>query len=60
MCAGGLIVTANLATIAHAYNVANVMIWGTTALSLGLLFANIMNGAGRPFFGWLAACLNGI
>jgi OFA family oxalate/formate antiporter-like MFS transporter len=53
MCAGGLIVTANLATIAHAYNVVNVMIWGTTALSLGLLFANIMNGAGRPFFGWL-------
>jgi OFA family oxalate/formate antiporter-like MFS transporter len=53
MCAGGLIVTANLATIAESFNVANLMIWGTTALSLGLIFANIMNGAGRPFFGWL-------
>jgi OFA family oxalate/formate antiporter-like MFS transporter len=54
MCAGGLIVSVNLAPIAHAYNVADVMIWGTTALSVGLIFANIMNGVGRPFFGWVA------
>jgi OFA family oxalate/formate antiporter-like MFS transporter len=53
MCAGGLMVTANLATIAQSFNVADVMLWGVTALSLGLIFANIMNGAGRPFFGWL-------
>ncbi len=54
MCAGGLVVSANLAPIAHAYDVANVMIWGTTTLSVGLIFANIMNGIGRPFFGWVA------
>jgi MFS transporter, OFA family, oxalate/formate antiporter len=53
MCAGGLMVTANLATIAQSFNVANTMIFGATALSLGLIFANLMNGAGRPFFGWL-------
>ncbi|MGA2355367.1 MAG: oxalate/formate MFS antiporter [Terriglobales bacterium] len=53
MCAGGLTVTANLATIAQSFDVADVMIWGTTALSMGLIFANLMNGAGRPFFGWL-------
>ena len=53
MCAGGLIVTANLAPIAHTYGVANVMIWGTTTLSVGLIFANIMNGVGRPLFGWV-------
>ena len=54
MCAGGLIVSANLAPIAQSYHVANVMIWGTTTLSVGLIFANIMNGVGRPFFGWVA------
>jgi MFS transporter, OFA family, oxalate/formate antiporter len=53
MCAGGLIVTANLAPIANTYGVANVMIWGTTTLSVALIFANIMNGVGRPFFGWV-------
>jgi MFS transporter, OFA family, oxalate/formate antiporter len=52
MCAGGLIVTANLAPIANAYGVSNAMIWGTTALSAALIFANIMNGVGRPLFGW--------
>jgi MFS transporter, OFA family, oxalate/formate antiporter len=35
MCAGGLIVSANLAPIAHSYDVSNVMIWGTTTLSVG-------------------------
>jgi len=53
MCAGGLMVTANLAPIAHSYGVGNVMILGTTALSVGLIFANIMNGVGRPLFGWV-------
>ena len=53
MCAGGLIVTANLAPIAQAYGVADVMVWGTTTLSVGLIFANLMNGVGRPFFGWV-------
>ena len=53
MCAGGLIVTANLAPIAHSYGVGNVMIWGTTTLAVGLIFANIMNGVGRPLFGWV-------
>jgi OFA family oxalate/formate antiporter-like MFS transporter len=54
MLAAGFTVTANLAPLADAYGVANVMVWGTTALSVGLIFANIMDGVGRPFFGWVA------
>jgi OFA family oxalate/formate antiporter-like MFS transporter len=53
MCAGGLIVTANLAPIAQSYGVANVIIWGATTLSVGLIFTNVMNGVGRPLFGWV-------
>ena len=54
MCAGGLIVTANLGPIAHSFDVANVKIWETTTLSVCLIFANLMNGVSRPFFGWVA------
>ena len=54
MCAGGLIVTANLAPIAHSFGVADVKIWAMTTLAVGLIFANLMNGVSRPLFGWLA------
>ena len=55
MAAGGLMATANLAAIAKSYNVANVaVIAGASTLSVGLIFANVMNGVARPFFGWVS------
>ena len=55
MAAGGLMAAANLAAIAKAYNVANVVvIAGASTLSVALIFANVMNGAARPFFGWVS------
>lgn len=55
MCAGGLIVTADLAPIASAYHVSTTVIFlGATTLSVALIFANVMNGIARPFFGWVA------
>ncbi len=55
MAAGGLMAAANTAAIAKSYGVANVTVIGTaTALSIGLIFANIMNGTARPFFGWVS------
>jgi OFA family oxalate/formate antiporter-like MFS transporter len=51
--AAGFTVAANVASLAHSYGVANVAIWGTTALSVGLILANIMDAVGRPFFGWV-------
>jgi MFS transporter, OFA family, oxalate/formate antiporter len=53
MVAVTLIVIANLAPLAHAFGVADMALWGTTALSVGLIFANMMDGVGRPFFGWV-------
>jgi MFS transporter, OFA family, oxalate/formate antiporter len=55
MAAGGLMAAANLAAIAKSYNVANVaVIAGASTLSVGLIFANVMNGVARPFFGWVS------
>ncbi|HEY1684574.1 MAG TPA: oxalate/formate MFS antiporter [Tepidisphaeraceae bacterium] len=55
MAAGGLMAAANLAAIAKSYGVADVtVLLGATALSVGLIFANIMNGVARPFFGWVS------
>ncbi len=54
MCAGGLIVTADLAPMARAFNVADAAFLGATTLGVALIFANIMNGAARPFFGWVS------
>jgi OFA family oxalate/formate antiporter-like MFS transporter len=55
MAAGGLMAAANMAAIAKSYGVANIAVIGTaTALSVGLIFANVMNGAARPFFGWVS------
>jgi OFA family oxalate/formate antiporter-like MFS transporter len=55
MCAGGLMVTAYLATIALAYHVSSlVVLLGATTLSVALIFANVMNGIARPFFGWVS------
>jgi len=55
MCAGGLVVTAYLAPIAASYHVTNMtMFLSVTTLSLALVFANVMNGIARPFFGWVS------
>src|SRR5262247_2335019 len=56
--AGGLMATAQLAPIANDYNIANVpvSILGLTlpALSFALTIDRVVNGASRPFFGWLS------
>src|SRR5262249_21481202 len=56
--AGGLMATAQLAPIANDYNIANVpvSILGLTlpALSFALTLDRMVNGASRPFFGWLS------
>lgn len=56
--AGGLMATAQLAPIAHDYNIANVpvSILGVTlpALSFALTIDRMVNGACRPFFGWVS------
>lgn len=55
MCAGGLVVTAYLAPIAASYHISTlVVLFGGTALSIALVFANVMNGIARPFFGWVS------
>ena len=54
MCAGGLVVTANLVGIANSHNISNIAIMGATTLSLTLVFSNVMNGLARPLFGWVA------
>lgn len=55
MCAGGLIVTAYLAPIAASHGISDVVVLlGATTLSVALIFANVMNGVARPFFGWVS------
>jgi OFA family oxalate/formate antiporter-like MFS transporter len=55
MCASGLMVTAYLAPIATSYHISNVVVFMTaTTLSVALIFASVMNGLARPFFGWVA------
>jgi MFS transporter, OFA family, oxalate/formate antiporter len=55
MCAGGLVVTAYLAPIATSYHISNVVVFlSATALSVALVFANVMNGVARPLFGWVS------
>jgi OFA family oxalate/formate antiporter-like MFS transporter len=55
---GGLIVTAQLASIAADFGVAEspVSLLGITGtvLTLALVFNNVLNGLARPFFGWVS------
>jgi OFA family oxalate/formate antiporter-like MFS transporter len=58
VAAGGLVVTAQLASIAADYGVADspltiVGITGTV-LTLALVVDNVLNGLARPFFGWVS------
>jgi OFA family oxalate/formate antiporter-like MFS transporter len=56
--AGGLMATAQLAPIAHEFNVAGtpVSLLGLTlpALTFALSIDRILNGVTRPFFGWVS------
>ena len=58
MAAGGLMATAQLAVIAHDFNVAEqpVTLLGLTlpALTFALSIDRVLNGATRPFFGWVS------
>ena len=58
VAAGGLMATAQLASIAKDFGVANtpisiIGITGTT-LSIALVVDNLLNGLARPFFGWVS------
>jgi MFS transporter, OFA family, oxalate/formate antiporter len=58
VAAGGLVVTAQLASIAADFGVAKspLTILGIsgTALAMALVVDNVLNGLARPFFGWLS------
>ena len=55
---GGLIVTAQLASIASDFGVADskISMLGITGtvLTIALLVDNVLNGLARPFFGWIS------
>jgi MFS transporter, OFA family, oxalate/formate antiporter len=58
VAAGGLMATAQLASIAADFGVANapvrlLFITGTT-LTVALTVDNVLNGLARPFFGWVS------
>jgi len=58
VASGGLIVTAQLASIAADFGVAEqpLTVLGVTGtvLTLALVFNNVLNGLARPFFGWVS------
>ena len=58
VAAGGLIVTAQLASIAADFGVAEkpLSLLGITGtvLTLALVVDNVLNGLARPFFGWIS------
>jgi MFS transporter, OFA family, oxalate/formate antiporter len=55
---GGLVVTAQFASIAADYGVAksHISLIGIagTVLTVALVFDNVLNGLARPFFGWMS------
>jgi OFA family oxalate/formate antiporter-like MFS transporter len=53
--ASGLMATAQLAPIAKDFGLSNqTIMFGASALSFALVVDNVMNGAARPFFGWVS------
>jgi OFA family oxalate/formate antiporter-like MFS transporter len=58
VAAGGLVVTAGLASIASDFGVADssVTVLGITGtvLTMALVVDNVLNGLARPFFGWIS------
>src|SRR5204863_7258541 len=61
MATGGLVATAQLASIAHDFGVADVPVTLAGITLPALLFAlsldRLLNGITRPFFGWLSDLL---
>ena len=52
---GGIVVTAQLAPMAHSYGVDKVIVLGgLTALVLAIEIDRILNGLTRPFWGWVS------
>jgi OFA family oxalate/formate antiporter-like MFS transporter len=55
IAASGLMVAAQLAPIARAYKVSNIVIlFGGSVLTVALIVDNLLNGLARPFFGWVS------
>ena len=53
--ASGLMATAQIALVAKNFGIANsVLFLGASTLTVALIVDNIMNGAARPFFGWVS------
>jgi OFA family oxalate/formate antiporter-like MFS transporter len=53
--ASGLMATAQIAPIAKDYGMNTAPLFlGTSVLSVALVVDNVMNGAARPFFGWVS------
>ena len=52
--ASGLIATAQLALWAKNFGVADTVFLGGSTLTVALTVDNILNGAARPFFGWVS------
>ncbi|MGH9318320.1 MAG: oxalate/formate MFS antiporter [Vicinamibacteria bacterium] len=52
---GGLMVTAQIKPIAATYGMdEHVVVFGVTALSLAMIFNGLLNGATRPFWGYIS------
>ena len=53
--ASGLMATAQIAPIAKDFGLSSqALLFGGSALSVALVVDNVMNGAARPFFGWVS------
>jgi len=53
--ASGLMATAQLALIASDFGISDTTLFlGASTLAVALVVDNIMNGAARPFFGWVS------
>ena len=53
--ASGLMATAQIALVAKNFGIANdVLFLGASTLTVALIVDNVMNGAARPFFGWVS------
>jgi MFS transporter, OFA family, oxalate/formate antiporter len=53
--ASGLMATAQIALVAKNYGIANsVLFLGASTLTVALIVDNVLNGAARPFFGWVS------
>jgi len=54
MSTGGLMVTSQISVFAREFGVASVLVYGLAALPLALTVDRVLNGATRPFFGWVS------